>query len=301
MRQVIYLDVLIFLNAFVTAALLLAASAMLKMEIRFRRLLLGTVLGGALSLVIFLPPLPLPLSLLIKAAGCALLTFAAFGFRSWRIYLRAAVTFLLASFVFAGAMLALWTFLAPRGMIFNNATPYWDVSVLLLCVSTIFCYAIVRLIAFLTRRNAPDNHIFELTIEANAQRADCKALFDSGSALREGFSGAPVIVAQLDAVRTLIPRNMLSQFGGAMPAYLSLDAPVPVDGVPQIRLIPYNSVGGTGLLPAFKAERAALRQGHKQWVCDEVYIAVREKTLARGEYTALVGSVFFEYCKEGKL
>ncbi|MDR1410041.1 MAG: sigma-E processing peptidase SpoIIGA [Oscillospiraceae bacterium] len=301
MRQVVYLDVLIFLNAFVTSALLLATSALLKTEIRRIRLLIGTVLGGVLSLVIFLPPLPIPLSVLIKAVGCALLAFVSFGFRSWRIYLRTAAAFLLANFVFAGAMLALWSFIAPRGMVFNNSTPYWDVSVLLLCVSTIFCYALVRLISFITRRNAPDNHMFELTIEANAQRADCKALFDSGSALREGFSGAPVIVAQLDVVRPLIPRALRDQFGGSAPAYLSLDTPVSVDGVQSLRLIPYSSVGGTGLLPAFKAERATVRQGRKQWVCEDVYIAVSEKTFARGEYTALVGSVFFEYCKEGKL
>ena len=325
MRNVIYLDVLLFLNAFVTAALLLATSAMLKIELRRRWLLLGTALGAALSLVVFLPPLPLALSILIKISGCALLTLAAFGFRSWRIYLRAAAAFLTANFIFAGAMLALWSFLAPRGMIFNNGTAYWDISVLLLCLSTIFCYAVVRLTSFLTRRNAPDNHVFELTIEANSRKAECRALFDSGSALREGFSGAPVIVVQADALGGLVS-NAVGEYlnpdrRGDRPrspaeeqnAFSKLTAGdsiltagdrgrSPLQAESQsFRLIPYNSVGGTGVLPAFRAERAMLRQGRKQWVCDEAYIAVSEKTLARGEYSALIGSVFFENCREGKV
>ncbi|MDR1805373.1 MAG: sigma-E processing peptidase SpoIIGA [Clostridium sp.] len=287
MQRVIYIDVLIFLNCFITAMLLLACAALLKLRPRRLRLLLATLLGGAMSLVILLPPLPTALGVLIKIAGCGLLAWLAFGFRSLRFYLRAAGCFMMASFIFAGAMLALWSLLAPQGMVFNNGAAYWDISVLLLCVSTILCYALVRLLALLTRRNAPENHVFDLTINAGGKELSCKALFDSGSSLREGFSGAPVIVAQRDALHAIAPPEVLAfEEAGAKPELSAL------------RLIPFNSVGGTGLLPAFRASSAVAVRGKKRWLCDEVYIAVSDRAPAGGEYTALLGNVFFEQCRE---
>ncbi|MDR0884421.1 MAG: sigma-E processing peptidase SpoIIGA [Oscillospiraceae bacterium] len=287
LQRVVYLDVLLFLNAFITALLLLASATLLRQELRRVRLLLGTLLGGALSLVIFLPEMHWSLALLMKLIGCVLLVWVTFGGRDKWVFLRTVATFLLANFLFAGVLLALWTLLAPRGMLYQNGALYFDVSVLTLTLSTVFCYAVTRLIAFLTARKAPENHAFTLTIEAGGQRVTLPALFDSGSALREGFSGAAVIVCEAASVRSITPPECSTHAQNAAAGG-------------NLRLIPYHSVGGAGVLPAFRAELAQLRQGKRCFVARDVYIAVHPKTLARGEYTALVGSVFFEQCAEEK-
>ncbi|MCL2023581.1 MAG: sigma-E processing peptidase SpoIIGA [Oscillospiraceae bacterium] len=288
MHTVLYLDVLIFLNAFVTAVLLLATAAILKLRLDKWRLILATALGGALSLVIFLPQINVAFGLLIKGVGCVLLSLAAFKWSTWRVFLRVSAGFLLANFIFAGTMLALWSLLAPRGMYYNNGAVYWEISVLLLCVSTILCYAVLRLVNFLIKRKAPTNHIFEMTLDMGSQSVTLQALFDSGSSLRESFSGAAVILVQMDSIKKLVPRGVKEYYSKTQSAYLSLDEPVH-----PLRLVPYSSVGGAGVLPAFKADKVTLCQGKKTWSSHETYIAVSGKDLGRGEFLALVGENFF--------
>ncbi|MDR1630911.1 MAG: sigma-E processing peptidase SpoIIGA, partial [Oscillospiraceae bacterium] len=66
MQQVIYIDVLIVLNILLTYLLLLATSHMLRNEPPTGRMLAGSFLGGAYSLIILAPPFGLFLSTVIK-------------------------------------------------------------------------------------------------------------------------------------------------------------------------------------------------------------------------------------------
>lgn len=66
---VIYLDVLVVLNWFIDFLLLSSTSRILRLPFKRWRLVLGALLGGISSCLIFLPAMPFYLSMLVKLAG----------------------------------------------------------------------------------------------------------------------------------------------------------------------------------------------------------------------------------------
>ena len=69
---VIYLDVLVVLNWFIDFLLLSSTSRILRLPFKRWRLVLGALLGGISSCLIFLPAMPFYLSMLVKLAAGSL-------------------------------------------------------------------------------------------------------------------------------------------------------------------------------------------------------------------------------------
>lgn len=293
MKQVVYVDILFLLNTFMNYLLLLAATALTGARRKPLRLLLASALGGLFSLSIFLPELPLPLSILLKLGCCAALVFAAFPIPSARFFRRAFCCFFLANFIFAGLLLALWFAFAPNGMVYRNGAFYFDIAPLTLTLSAIACYLILTLILRFTRKNAPENHIYTLTVWQGDKQITGKALFDSGNALRESFSGAAVIVADPTFVKDILPEALRNYLKGQTDSDLES-----MPAVQGMRLIPYHALHGGGVLPAFRPDRLWVQNGARLYEAEQVYLAVSKKSLSSGEYVALIGTVFFEQQKE---
>ncbi len=86
--------------------------------------------------------------------------------------------------------------------------------------------------------------IYSLTIVTGEQSIHLFAFLDSGNKLKEPFSDYPVIIVDKSKI----------------------------DFEPQ-RIIPYNTVGGEGMLQAFKPDKVIISNGKKSFECDSVYIA----------------------------
>lgn len=277
---VIYLDVLLALNLFIDYLLLRATARLLRLPCRSARLLLGAAIGAACACVILLPPLPAPLDLLLRLSGAALLVLAAFAWHGVAAFAKRVGVFLLLSALFGGLAWALYLFAAPDGFYVVNGVVYYDVSPLLLVGLTVAAYAGVRLWDRLTRKSAPAGRDYRLLVEGDAGSVTLRALYDTGNDLKEPFSGRPVAVVQLDALR-----------GALSPAMLDALAAFPDtagDGGARLRAVPYRAVGGDGLLPAFCPERLTLTDLRGAADVTGAYIAVCDR-LGRGDHDAIIG------------
>ena len=134
----------------------------------------------------------------------------------------------------------------------------------------------MRLWEFLTRKRMPKGAEVSVTICDGEKEYIGRGLCDTGLHLREPFSGASVLIAEKDA---LFP-------------FLSSDI---IDGLeqrtvsPRVRWIPYRTVGGEGLLPAFRPRTVKVKRlGQPSCDISGVYVAVCD-TLGRGEYEVLCG------------
>ncbi len=165
MQTVLYIDVLVAINVFVTYFLLLASAAVAKIGCGKLRILLAALLGGAYSLIILLPEIHIVLSVLLKLVMLVTIIFTAFGFKNKRRFARITVVFFLVNFLFAGLMLAIWLTLKPNGMMFNNGTVYFDISILTLAVTTAICYAVITVCIKLFKSKAPDNKRYTVCVE----------------------------------------------------------------------------------------------------------------------------------------
>lgn len=273
--MVIYVDILLALNWWIDFVLLLAVRRCAGGEGRSWRLALGALVGAVTCFVLFLPPLPLPLTLMIRLLGAALTVAVAFRHRSWREWWRRVLLLFVYSAALAGLCGALYYFAAPQGFYVFNGVVYYSVPPLALVALTVVCYGILWLWERLARRRAPKGGLWQVCLICGNRRTEFACLYDSGNHLVEPFSGRPVLVVE---------RSVAEELGRVPPAQESMTAG---DGW---RLIPYDTLGGRGLLPAFIPDHAAVG-GCRLPVC---YVAVTDR-LGSGEYRGLLGVELGEY------
>lgn len=289
---VVYLDVLVVLNWFIDFLLLSSTARILRLPFKRWRLVLGALLGGVSSCLIFLPAMPFALSMLVKLVAGSLIVLAAFPWLGFRSYGKQMLVFLVISAAFAGIATAVWFFAAPAGLVVANGVVYFDVPPLLLVGLTVLSYGCIRLYDRFIRKKAPVNREYRLLLDGGAGTVELRALYDTGLHLTEPFSGKPVIVVRQSAIYSRLPPVL--QEALSVREYPDFHRGASETGATQavatrLRMLPYQTVGGKGLLPAFQAQKAVITgRGEVDRDITGVYIALVQE-LGRGEYEALFG------------
>lgn len=275
--MVIYVDILLAVNWWVDFLLLLCVRRG-GGGARGWRLALGALCGAAFSLVLFLPPLPLWLSLLIKLCGAALMVLVAFSYGGGRVFCRRLLLLFGLSAGLAGLCGALYFFVAPTGFYVYNGVVYYAVPPLLLVGLTVVGYGGLWLFDRWVRLRAPGGRSYTVSVTHEGRTVRVPCLYDSGNHLTEPFSGCPVLVMERGAVAPLLPLpNSVEE--------------LPPDGW---RVIPYDTLGGSGLLPAFVPQRVTVHTKTGDALLPRCYVAVCDR-LSRGEYRGLLGSALSDH------
>lgn len=265
---ILYLDVLVALNCLIDYLLLSLTARLSHSPFCRLRAVLGALLGGLAACRILLPLPPL-LSLLFHVATAALIVTVAFRPDGLRRAIRRVVTFYVVSALLSGAVTALWYVTGSDVIIAAGGVVYWAVSPLWLTVCTVAVYGGIRFYERLTSRAAPAAREYTVVVRDAHGECTCRALYDTGLHLREPFSGEPVIVVHRSRLDT------------------------PSDT--RLRMIPYRSVGGSGLLPAFRPRSVTLHTlGAPPRDISGVYVALSDEP-SGSEYTALIGREIAEY------
>lgn len=282
MRTVIYADVLVVLNIFVNYFLLLSSGMLLREKVPRLRALLGAAVGGASSLTLIMPQMYPAVSAGIKFAALCLTVFAAFGSSGLRAFLRRVLCFLAVNAGFAGAIFALNLALDGRGVLYGNGSFYIDVSFKKLAVCVCAAYAVCAVASRILRKFHPPGGMCMLTVELYGRQAKLKALTDTGNSLREGFSGSQVAVVSFGSIESLLPGGCGEFFSGG-----AATDDLPENMRSRVRLIPCGTVGGGGVLPAFRSDCARVISERGETDMSGMYIAVTREKLS-DEYEALV-------------
>lgn len=276
----VYVDVLIAINIFVNYFLLLCVRGVLKLNIKRYRLLLGAFAGGVYSLVIFMPEIPEILTFLMNMTASLLIVIISFKPTKPKLILKCFGAFFLINFAFAGLMLAVWLALKPKGMIYNNSVVYFDIDIKVLIVSTVACYLVLSFIFKLTKRNAPDNKIYSVTLFNKGRTVTVNALLDTGNTLRDCFTGKPVIVAEKNVIDKLFEKDVLSFFEkGEIPD---------CEEKSRLRLIPVNTVSDTGTLRASVIDGITVND--KNITVKSVLLSQSKTDFLSGEYSVLLNN-----------
>ena len=173
----LYVDLLFFLNLFVNYLLLRLTGFAVSRRPRLWRLLAAAAVGALGAFYILLPVKVVPaLSVVVeffyKLLLCGAITLICFGFGSLRRFLKAASAFLLLSFALAGILLCGMLLFRPAGMLVSGSAVYFQISPLVLVISTIVCYLLLRLLERLSARIRMSGHHYQVTIVLNGRRVD---------------------------------------------------------------------------------------------------------------------------------
>jgi len=244
--MVIYADVLVAVNYFVSYALLCGCSRIAGVPLNRRGKVRGALAGGLTALAVFLPLQGFLYGVLLRFASACAMLVAAWPGRRAAVYLRLGIILLCISFMFAGAVMGI-CLLNPQFPVFCPAGMfYFDVKPLTLLVSVTGSYLLMGLVKRFYAQNKQQELVYAARLLRGGSEASLRLFRDSGNRLVEPFSGLPVAVCTLGAVLPVLTQQEQSWFEQGMPPQQ-----MPVG----FRLVGYHSVGSRGVLPAFKPEK----------------------------------------------
>ena len=303
----IYADIIFLINTAVNAAILYIAGVLRRKRIRLWRIAAAAAVSATLyTVAIFTPAAPFVnvLTSFVILAPAIPIAMPTSGRTDFALSLLAAY---ICGFAVAGVAMATVHILnigggwgiSTYGFAMDNFTPQNLV--------------IAIIISFIVLKFAK-TRIFSKTMSAQAfcrlwvHMADVKvelvALIDTGNELIEPISRRPVIVAEFDKIRSLLPDEVVRLYEqDAQDDLTALASSFTQGGMnTRIRLIPFSSVGKNGVIAGFRpdkveVERAVQRKGRggrKQQgiavaVAVEAIIGICDFKLSDdGEYNALM-------------
>lgn len=275
--RVIYIDILLFLNFYITYFLIAGTCCFTHRHAGVLRRIAGGLAGALSSLVILLPSLPVFASLLIKLCISAVIVLLSMGFGGIKNFLKNSAAFFVINCVYAGIMLALWLFCAPVGMVYNNGISYFELPIIVIILATVGAYIILRAIRrILDTKTALDKkYVIEITTEKGA--AELKAIPDSGNKLTDFFSGLPIIFCNIDKCLNICPDSIINILSGKNPESENLKG---------IRIVPCHTVSGNGTALCFKPKRIVIKSDDTEKETDAL-IGFTKNGLNSGEFDAV--------------
>lgn len=257
--RTIYVDVLIAVNIYIDFFLIVCTKKFLHIRTSFIRMILGSIIGGVLSLVALAGDIFFLINILIDIFGAALIVLVSFGRCKFKNYIKRVCVYFLLAFCFCGIMIAIYSTFHPKSMAIYNDVIYFNISPIVLIILTLVCYYILYIIKRLVK-GTNGCGVCNIEICASKKIFTFCAKIDSGCNLKEPFSGDYVIVAEKELLE-----DLTLDYG-------------------KMRVIPFESLGGNGIIKGFKPDEIKI-DGHKR--DNSIYIGICENVL-KGDIKALI-------------
>lgn len=276
-KQIIYIDVLIFLNTAITFLLLLASSKLMKLTPSAGRFVIGSIIGGASSLIIFAPEMGFIPSLLTKMLFSLIITLSTYNPGSIKMLLRQTGYFFAVSFIFAGIILFVSSIPGISLLTYNNGAIYIDLSIFSLIAASVLCYVITIILNKITRHKQEGDILCNIKILKNKTTVSGSAIIDTGNSLCDPFTGESIIISDKFMLDVIIPEDIQFYIDGNN------------EMCTAIRLVPCSTVTADALLPVFRADMIVINDSNNKLYVKQPLIAVSNNKLT---HTILPSDIF---------
>lgn len=286
---VIYIDILLAINLAVNYFLLLSSLKLTGRTPKRRRLLFSSFIGSLYSLIILLPELPWFFQAMTRAVCCLLMILLC----EWPVkrkeVFQDCLIFFIVSFIFAGFILALKIFLSPPVMIYANGIFYLKISALTLIISAISAYLITEVFRRIFRKKASitsleNGRTINVTIVFEGRTIQTEGFVDTGNTLTDPLSGTPVVIIGSHIAQKLLSSEKFS----ALHSPLSNAGILGAGTRSGFRLVPYNTVSGSGLLPVFRPESFHLYHNGNCYHANDVLIGFSPQNDLCGNHPIII-------------
>lgn len=261
MVYTVYIDVLFILDFIIDYLILYATAKIAGAHICRWKFALSASFGAAFSILsLFWSALA---SFPVMLTAAYLMVGVSFGFKRWKHLL-----------IFFGVSAAF------GGMVF--AINYITDGNLTISLKTLFISSVVSyfILLFAFRKSATGTtkrEYIKTEIEYRGKSVSFISLVDSGNGLSDGLTNTPVLIAELCSLRALFEKEEYKMLCDSTVENIILN------GEGRYRPIPYKTVGGHGLLPAFYPDK--VKCGGKE---RRLLVAVSRDKIAEN-YSGIVG------------
>jgi stage II sporulation protein GA (sporulation sigma-E factor processing peptidase) len=244
--ETIYIDQLFFINFIIDYFTLLCSGKVTSAVIRRVPIALAATLGGCYACVCMLPEWTFALHPVIKLTVGVVMCLISFGKETQ--LLRCTVVFFLVSAGFGGLV---WAVSMLGGYDLSGKTVYLPLNWKVLVLSFAAAYVVI---SALFRRFDPAaaQDVKPAQVTLCGKTAEFSVLRDTGNSLFDPISNESVLVCQQLYLAPLFNGLDIDLSGDPAAVIECLSRAPGLQG--RVRLIPYNSVGGAGLLPAFRPD-----------------------------------------------
>ncbi len=257
--NVVYIDVLIVLNIYVTYFLIKATARFTHTPVSSLRIVIASTVGSLFSLVMLIPKINFIYIFLIKLSAAVIIVLIAFKKSRISEYIRLTFYFYIINFVFAGIIMGLKYFVFPQYISVNNTYAYIDVSLTCMVVFTALAYFIICGVRLWLDKGSEADGDYHVIIKQKNKTISLTALADTGNSMTDVFSGRPVIICPESILSDLICKSEISSD--------IYEAMVSSSEIKGVRLVPYSTINGTGMLPAFIPDEVIIK---KDSICKTV-------------------------------
>lgn len=255
MEQTVYVDLYFLINFSMDFLCFYLASKLLGIKLSALRSAIASAVGGIYAGLALVWGLGGIAGLSLDALSCALMCAIAFGVRGKARRLPMYVlVYVAVSMTLGGFMTALFNLL--NRTVFGEIAPSEDgISAWLLAVLAVISAALTLLGGKFFRRRTSKRNV-RLKISIGGKSADISALCDSGNMLRDPISGKLCVIASADALRDILPREVLRAVGDGGKSIGALSA-----AVAGIRIIPTRTAAGDSMMFALRPESISVEDG----------------------------------------
>ncbi|MDF2655718.1 MAG: peptidase sporulation factor SpoIIGA [Bacillota bacterium] len=242
--MVIYAEYLFLENALTGGLILLLTAGISGIRCKKLFLILGSILCGIYSFMIFWDSLHPLLALLSKLVFSFGLVFMVFQPKTLRRFGRITLVFYLISFAMGGITIGLMYFLGIQGVTQNSSiymNGFGYVYVALGCAMT---FGIFHLFAgFIKGRMIRERIYADVEISLEGTKETLKGLVDTGNFLADPVSGKPVFLINEQGAKKLFPTEILQEIMQGNRSEHTYERLMSSRYATRIRLIPYRTVG----------------------------------------------------------
>ncbi len=290
----IYLDLLFLENVIVNYGILLVTEKLCGIYSTIMRKFMSAAIGAIyLAVMLVCPEIHSLYTIGGKILLSVLMIAVAFPFKSIKSGLKALLSFYLSSLIFAGLGYALMS-LTNQGIYFKNGVIYTSFRSdnLLLILTLVFGFLMVRSFTDLFRKRIEkDSYIVNAYIHLGGRTVCLPALIDTGNSLMDPFTQYPVMVAELDGIKELLPYGMVKWLKDwAQSEDMALKVEQDSEWRKRIRLVPFNAIGtNNGMLPGFKPDSVSVEKEELHFEKTQVVVCICQNRLsAKDRYRAII-------------
>ncbi len=297
----VYIDQIFLGNLAMNYVILWAAAKLSRTPAKKVRLVFGAVLGASYSLALFLPGSHVLLSICFKVAASVIIIATAFAPLHLRKFFVCLGCFYLTSFTLGGLIFGMIFFIHSGQVAGINgiggviAEHFWSGIVLGLVA---FGVAGRGASALFKKKFWENLFRMVLLIKSGGKLVKVEALLDTGNSLREPATKHPVVVAEYNVIKLLLPVEVRAciekNMGSNVWEILGLLGETSYAS--RFCAVPFHSLGeAKGLMLGFRPDEVTIeRQG--RWVrATKAVIAIYPKKLdPEGAYQALLSPDLLE-------
>jgi len=293
MVKFVYGDIIFVENLLMNYLILLSTAKLTRSPYKKINIILASIIGAVYAVFYYYPGFEYLYTWLLKIIFSLFIIVVAFNPYTIKEFGRIILVFYIVSLIFGGAAFGIYYLI--NGVRFSYKGVFYIESfpIKILLISIIIAYIVVKFSwGYIVSKIKREKILLDVSIFKGSKRICLVALVDTGNSLTDPITNRPVIIAEYQAIKELLPAEIQKIFDDNKENNLNAIASVlsKSEWITKFRFIPFKSLGvENGMLIGFKPDAVSIEDKRQRNYIKDTIVAIYNKRLSKdGEYNALL-------------